>query len=432
MSSSMCAFVLLFICFPSQVDGVHQSPPQIVEENTTVTISCSHDDTSRPVMLWYQQRESHSQSIILIGFGYGGGTQSYEGQFEEEFELKRESTLKGALIIRRASPVHSAVYFCAANRAKSVEFQQSLPKIANVTDRVEIKCSHNDNELYVMLWYQQRQNGQLSLMGFSYDTTNPNYEEQFVDQIEISRESRQQSVRLHGAHLSRQSDRAAQLLSQTERWRLRYGKLGWGKARQDERSEDRFLSDAFSMWGQGGNYEAYFGLGTKLTVLDSNHTVTLPKVKVLKPSKKECERKGKTYKKKTLVCLVYGFYPDHVNVFWLIDGVKVTDGVATDNTAQKAGQHYNITSRLTVGLREWLTEGANFTCAVEFFRGNGTVQCSDWIIGVDDRVNRDKYLRITNNAKLSYAVLIIKSSIYGVFVVFLVWWLQRSPGKQND
>ncbi|TKS92393.1 T-cell receptor beta-1 chain C region [Collichthys lucidus] len=148
--------------------------------------------------------------------------------------------------------------------------------------------------------------------------------------------------------------------------------------------------------------EAFFGSGTKLTVLDSNHSVTLPKVKVLKPSDKECEgRKDKKYKKKTLVCLVYGFYPDHVNVFWLIDGVKVTDGVATDNTAQKAGQHYKITSRLTVGLREWLTEGANFTCAVNFFRGNGTVQRWDSIIGVDDRVNRGKYSFFVNlNSKL--------------------------------
>lgn len=84
-----------------------------------------------------------------------------------------------------------------------MEFQQSLPKIANVTDRVEIKCSHNDNELYVMLWYQQRQNGQLSLMGFSYDATNPNYEEQFVDQIEISRESRVSgALIIHSVNLS--------------------------------------------------------------------------------------------------------------------------------------------------------------------------------------------------------------------------------------
>lgn len=69
-------------------------------------------------------------------------------------------------------------------------FQQSRRKTANVTDRVEIKCSHDDENLYMMLWYQQRQNGPLSLMGHSDHVNSPNYEEQFVDQITIVRENR--------------------------------------------------------------------------------------------------------------------------------------------------------------------------------------------------------------------------------------------------
>lgn len=99
-----------------QVNSIvfHQSLPQIVEESTEVRINCSHDDSGRPAMLWYQQRKA-SQSMILIGFGYGTEIQTYEGQFEEQFELRRESTLKGALIVRRATPSHSAVYFCAAS-----------------------------------------------------------------------------------------------------------------------------------------------------------------------------------------------------------------------------------------------------------------------------------------------------------------------------
>ncbi|KAK2832838.1 hypothetical protein Q5P01_016727 [Channa striata] len=93
---------------------LQQSWPQTVEQGTEVHISCSHDDGSRPIMLWYQHRKV-SPSMTLIGFGYGTGDQSYEGNFEEQFELKRASTTSGSLIVRRANDSHSAVYFCAAS-----------------------------------------------------------------------------------------------------------------------------------------------------------------------------------------------------------------------------------------------------------------------------------------------------------------------------
>uniref|UniRef100_A0A8C9ZY24 Ig-like domain-containing protein n=1 Tax=Sander lucioperca TaxID=283035 RepID=A0A8C9ZY24_SANLU len=92
--------------------------------------------------------------------------------------------------------------------------------------------------------------------------------------------------------------------------------------------------------------EAYFGGGTKLTVLDRD--ITPPTVKVLPPSTKECRNQKDGPRKKTIVCVASGFYPDHVSVKWKIDGIKATSGVATDNAALQEGGYYRITSRLKV------------------------------------------------------------------------------------
>uniref|UniRef100_A0A3P9CSQ2 Ig-like domain-containing protein n=1 Tax=Maylandia zebra TaxID=106582 RepID=A0A3P9CSQ2_9CICH len=55
---------------------------------------------------------------------------------------------------------------------------------------VEIQCSHDDDSLYVMLWYQQRDYGAMSLIGYSYDTNKPDYEPAFQNHTEILRETR--------------------------------------------------------------------------------------------------------------------------------------------------------------------------------------------------------------------------------------------------
>lgn len=158
-------------------------------------------------------------------------------------------------------------------------------------------------------------------------------------------------------------------------------------------------------------------------------------MKVLKPSQNECQNKKAKTNKKTLVCVASWFYPDHVSVSWQIDGINVTDGVATDHAAVRRGKYYSITSRLRVRLREWFMPGKEFTCTVSFFNGSETVHTPDSIYGVEGpgaEAVREKYLRVTHAAKLSYTVLIIKSSIYGAFVAFLVWRLQVSSGKQDN
>lgn len=91
-----------------------------------------------------------------------------------------------------------------------------------------------------------------------------------------------------------------------------------------------------------------------------------PKVTVLAPSPSEC-------RKKTLVCLATGFYPDHVTVSWKVDGDEVKDGVATDSAATRppGEDFYKISSRLRVSAKDWFTEGKQFECTVKFYNGAG-------------------------------------------------------------
>lgn len=179
--------------------------------------------------------------------------------------------------------------------------------------------------------------------------------------------------------------------------------------------------------------EAYFGKGTKLTVLE--YDVKPPVVKVLGPSSRECRNLKDNERRKTLLCVASDFYPDHVSVSWRVGGQEVSRGVATDNAALRQGENYKITSRLRVSAEDWFKPETEFECIVSFFDGTGNTNHSASIFGgkaPDDVLTREKYLRITQKAKLSYGVFIVKSSIYGAFVVFLVWKLQGSTGKQNN
>uniref|UniRef100_A0A3Q3LEU0 Ig-like domain-containing protein n=1 Tax=Labrus bergylta TaxID=56723 RepID=A0A3Q3LEU0_9LABR len=225
---------------------------------------------------------------------------------------------------------------------------------------VEIKCSHNDTSLVNMLWYQQRKGGtSLTLIGYGYESS-PTYEGQFEEQFKLTRDG---------------PEKGALIISKA----------------QPSHSAVYFCAASNT---HCVNNEAYFGPGTKLTVLE--HDVTPPTVIVLPASPKECGHQGKT-----IVCVASGFYPDHVSFSWTDKEGEVSSGVATDSEAVleegevssgvatdseavlEEGKTYMMSSRLRVSAEEWNNPDNEFTCTVHFFDGDKTVPYSASVKGIE-------------------------------------------------
>nr|4ELK_B Chain B, Hy19.3 TCR beta chain (mouse variable domain, human constant domain) [Mus musculus]4ELK_D Chain D, Hy19.3 TCR beta chain (mouse variable domain, human constant domain) [Mus musculus]4ELM_F Chain F, Hy19.3 TCR beta chain (mouse variable domain, human constant domain) [Mus musculus]4ELM_H Chain H, Hy19.3 TCR beta chain (mouse variable domain, human constant domain) [Mus musculus] len=131
---------------------------------------------------------------------------------------------------------------------------------------------------------------------------------------------------------------------------------------------------ASSFWGAYA--EQFFGPGTRLTVLEDLRNVTPPKVSLFEPSKAEISHTQKA----TLVCLATGFYPDHVELSWWVNGKEVHSGVCTDPQPLKEqpalnDSRYSLSSRLRVSATFWQNPRNHFRCQVQFY---GLSENDEW------------------------------------------------------
>uniref|UniRef100_A0A087YJG6 Ig-like domain-containing protein n=1 Tax=Poecilia formosa TaxID=48698 RepID=A0A087YJG6_POEFO len=271
---------------------------------------------------------------------------------------------------------------------------------------VTLTCEQDDDQHYYMYWYRRRSSGGLQLVALSHGKDTWDVEPPF--------------------NKSRFAMRRPAVLNST----LQIQRPG--------AADSAVYYCASSKLKLCANFEAYFGQGTKLTVLETENgtKVTEPQtVKILPPSPHECrdQKKKKGERRKTLVCVASGFYPDHVTVFWQLNGQNITDGVATDAAAKrnKTTKLYSITSRLRLQAKTWFNPDNKFSCNVTFFNGTDYNNYSKLIKSkeMDRGMTREKYLTITQNAKLSYSALILKSCLYAALVCFLVWKLQVGPAE---
>uniref|UniRef100_A0A8C3JFU3 Ig-like domain-containing protein n=1 Tax=Calidris pygmaea TaxID=425635 RepID=A0A8C3JFU3_9CHAR len=162
------------------------------------------------------------------------------------------------------------------------------------------------------------------------------------------------------------------------------------------------------------NAQLTFGAGTVLRVIGTDDKIIPPSVAIFSPSKQEIQQKNKA----TLVCLASGFYPDHLNLFWKVNGAKRTEGVGTDEFSTQNGNEktFSLTSRLRISAQEWFNPFNRFECVAKFFK-NGTLDSTHKLIYGD----AESYRWYGNSLKLTYLILCGKALLYAVLVSSLVW-----------
>uniref|UniRef100_A0A8C1P908 Ig-like domain-containing protein n=1 Tax=Cyprinus carpio TaxID=7962 RepID=A0A8C1P908_CYPCA len=200
---------------------------------------------------------------------------------------------------------------------------------------VNISCTHTYSSFYYLYWYQQTtQEESFKLLGYLYlKKFNP---EKDYDRFHIYGNSQ-----THGT---------LQISTVT--------------------SEDSAMYFCALRISVNNLNPAYFGNGTKLTVLERD--VKEPEVEILKPSGIETRCK----KTITLVCVAEKFYPDHVSITWTLGDKEIKENVATDPyaTQDKTTKLFSMTSRLKVSKKEFKPKN-KYRCTVNFY--NGTHDISD-------------------------------------------------------
>ncbi|KAM9777561.1 T cell receptor beta chain MC.7.G5-like [Neosynchiropus ocellatus] len=324
-----------------------------------------------------------------------------------------------------------------------VEVHQRPPELfVEAGQEAQLVCSHNRGDYTYMQWYQQSPGeSALKRIGhLSYE--NKEYEEPFKDNFrfsgDLSGSSKKNASMFikgikaeHSACLSlevrqtpeqiiaKPGDRVEMVCQHS---RTDYRQMLWYK----RSTEDNLMDLIGNLYVDDATMEEPLGRDFKISGDLSGNTAKKSFSVTVLQSEDQVSRSGDTVK---IECSL-GLGNKVSNYFMYWDGDNVTEGVSTDHRAQRDGDKYQITSRLRVRAKEWLREGRNYTCRVSYFDGT-TTDYEDSVKGVkrpgqDDAITREEYLNVTHMAKLSYVVLIFKSCVYAVFVVFLLRRLQRA------
>uniref|UniRef100_A0A671RW61 Ig-like domain-containing protein n=1 Tax=Sinocyclocheilus anshuiensis TaxID=1608454 RepID=A0A671RW61_9TELE len=186
-----------------------------------------------------------------------------------------------------------------------------------------LSCSHSISTYNTILWYYQNEHGQgMHIIGYSF----------------------------HGAHNVEKDDK-------------KYNLVGDAKSSVNLTISELTLKESAVYFCAAS---AYFGNGTKLTVLGKKKNFFFNYDKI-------------NDKRSTLVCVASGFYPDHVSVSWKVNGVERQDSVSTDTSQDKINDKRSTLVCVASGFYpDHMSR--SFACTVHFFNGDEyTVDISKYI-----------------------------------------------------
>uniref|UniRef100_A0A8C2M5I7 Ig-like domain-containing protein n=1 Tax=Cricetulus griseus TaxID=10029 RepID=A0A8C2M5I7_CRIGR len=154
--------------------------------------------------------------------------------------------------------------------------------------------------------------------------------------------------------------------------------------------------------------------------------VSPPKVTLFEPSEAEVVDKQMA----TLVCLARGFFPDHVELSWLVNGKEVHSGVSTDPQPSKESNNitYCLSSRLRVSATFWHNPRNHFRCQVQFYgltdedewNGEPSLKPVTQTVSAEAWGSAASYQQGVLSATILYEILLGKATLYAVLVSTLV------------
>ncbi|KAK7904137.1 hypothetical protein WMY93_016744 [Mugilogobius chulae] len=414
--------ILYKLHIKGQVEGADVTQTEMVwtKEGDDATMSCSHTkDAGHNQMYWY--RQPHGETMRLVVYTLFGRKEHDFGDFsKDKYSAERPNVQTGTFTVKGVTAADEAMYFCAVSVCFSSVIQKDI-LWESEGGKATFTCSHTKGaSYYQMYWYRQRPGENMRQIVFTTTTATPDFEADFKNdkKFKATKEKAESGTLTvenlepgdSGVYFCSVSEHSETSLFQTwTKTQLIFG------CTLDFVANFLAFQDAVLVFNidqvhcDTGANEAYFGGGTKLTVLEKDRKPEKPNVKVFPPSENERPRRVKT-----LVCLASEFYPDHVTVSWQVNGDDRTKIVSTDAQAQRDDDYYRISSRLRVDLSEWTNPENKFQCIVKFYDGETYVSVTDQINGIEE-----DYLKVTQQAKLSYVVFIAKGVVYGLFVAFL-------------